>query len=590
MSNEALNPYQQFLDATGDPLGAGTLTFNVNLTATKDTIYSDEALTIAQANPYTLDAAGRITADVRYQGLMRIVVKDSAGAVIRTLDNVGAYASPDAITTVANYAELRARDSSRYTDGDVVVLSDDLIYGSFIIKTGTVIDDAGTLIVFTDDGNRYAERKPENGVNPLWFGALADDSTDDSTAFIAAQAAAVLTGHKSVYVPYGLYVIDGTVDILGGVTWVFNGGRLRNVTDTVIILRANGVDDWSIIGSIELKGTLTTTGSTAETGLSVFGALRCKIENVTARLFQGTGINIDNDGGAHTAERGQKVQWSNCAAYECTTGWNFNDGQSAEYHTLATCSSSGCVTGVIVQGGNLNWNGGNVTDNGTGISLISGANEAHGQFNGLNINHNDISLSVVDIILGHRFTSCNWYGDSASLGKIYIENSKGIVIDGGDWDCRVEVQDGGATTNALNTIRNMSIVGTKANLFGDDLINLRSYGHYNFVKQDATLWLGNQPELVSSFSNSWVNTGSRNAAGYWVSSDGMVHLQGSISSGTLNTAAFTIPYVPESTVELICTSNAAPGYIVVSTGGVLTPVTGDNTSFSLEGLSYRIKT
>jgi hypothetical protein len=100
MSNEVINTYQQFLDATGGPLAAGTITFNINLTTTLDTIYSDEALTIAQSNPYTLDAAGRITGDVRYEGLKRLVIKDSSGATIRTIDNVATAFSSARVSTI----------------------------------------------------------------------------------------------------------------------------------------------------------------------------------------------------------------------------------------------------------------------------------------------------------------------------------------------------------------------------------------------------------------------------------------------------------------------------------------------------------
>ena len=90
MSNEVINPYQTFRDSAGQPLAAGTITFNDNLLTTKSTIYSDEALTVAQTNPYTLDAYGRIAGDVKYIGLKRLVIKTAAGGTVRTLDNVAA--------------------------------------------------------------------------------------------------------------------------------------------------------------------------------------------------------------------------------------------------------------------------------------------------------------------------------------------------------------------------------------------------------------------------------------------------------------------------------------------------------------------
>ena len=88
MSNELINPYQKFEDAAGAPLENGTVTFYTNLTTTLATIYSDEALTIAQNNPYTLDAAGRIAGDVKFISTMTLTIKDRLGAFVRTIDNV----------------------------------------------------------------------------------------------------------------------------------------------------------------------------------------------------------------------------------------------------------------------------------------------------------------------------------------------------------------------------------------------------------------------------------------------------------------------------------------------------------------------
>jgi len=120
MSNEVLNPDSQFLDATGLPLSEGTLSFYVNLASTTfSTVYSDEALTVPQDNPFTLDAAGRTSANIKYVGKKRMVVKDSSGATIRTIDNVSTAGNDDfnAVTTVATFAALA---STPATVGQVV--------------------------------------------------------------------------------------------------------------------------------------------------------------------------------------------------------------------------------------------------------------------------------------------------------------------------------------------------------------------------------------------------------------------------------------------------------------------------------------
>jgi len=91
---------------------------------------------------------------------------------------------------VADYAAARALDSSTLTDGQVITVTDDGIAGQFVVKTGTVTDNGGVLIVFTDDSNRYAERiyNTADGVHIEWFGGGAGGVTDNLAAFNACKA------------------------------------------------------------------------------------------------------------------------------------------------------------------------------------------------------------------------------------------------------------------------------------------------------------------------------------------------------------------------------------------------------------------
>jgi hypothetical protein len=88
MSNNALNVQALFLDTVGNKRAGGKVTFYVNKTTTKAAIYSDELLTVTQANPYTLDAAGRINGDVRYSGKMTVSVSNSDGSDVISHDDV----------------------------------------------------------------------------------------------------------------------------------------------------------------------------------------------------------------------------------------------------------------------------------------------------------------------------------------------------------------------------------------------------------------------------------------------------------------------------------------------------------------------
>lgn len=269
--------------------------------------------------------------------------------------------------------------------------------------------------------------------NVLDFGATRDGITDDSAAFNAAATKAGVNG--SVFVPSGTYNVNNEVNILEGQNWFFDGPILTHVNDTKIILRANNVDNWSICGSVILKGTLTTAATAPETGLYITNGQRYKVENLQTELFKGKGIWLD---GTSTGNfRGDEGQFVNCSAYECTVGIQVDAGAGAEYNTWTNTNISGCITGWIMSAGNNNVTGGSIVDNKDGVYLTNGVNHAHGMFTGVNINHNySYNLHAKNVIYGHTFIGCHFYGNGVgSQGAIYFENSKGLHIIGGDIDC-----------------------------------------------------------------------------------------------------------------------------------------------------------
>ena len=153
-------------------------------------------------------------------------------------------------------------------------------------------------------------------VNVLDYGTVGDGVTDDAAAFNAASAAAGVNG--SVFVPAKTYNLNDPVNILNGQTWLFDGAILQHTDDTKIILRANAVSDWAILGSVILKGTLTVAATAAETGLYITDGKRYRVEGVQAKLFKGKGIWLDGTNAG--ALRGDRGQFTDCAAYESTVG------------------------------------------------------------------------------------------------------------------------------------------------------------------------------------------------------------------------------------------------------------------------------
>lgn len=90
MANRLLNPNPQFLDDEGNPYEGGKLYFYLSTTDTPYSTYTNQALSIANANPVVLNAAGRATtgaiflANVAY----KMVLKDVDDVEIYTSDPV----------------------------------------------------------------------------------------------------------------------------------------------------------------------------------------------------------------------------------------------------------------------------------------------------------------------------------------------------------------------------------------------------------------------------------------------------------------------------------------------------------------------
>lgn len=102
----------------------------------------------------------------------------------------------------------------------------------------------------------------------------------------------------------------------------------------------------------------------------------------------------------------------------------------------------------------------------------------------------------------------------------------------------------------------------------------------------------NEAFIDASYLNSWVsyNTTTHNKAGYFKSTDSIVHLQGMVKSGTINNPIFTLPagYRPAKTLVFTVPSNGAFGVLEVQTDGDVIATTGNNTYVSLEGIRFRV--
>ena len=119
MSGYLLPVSQQYFDDDGAPLTAGSIYTYVAGTSTPKSTYTTSALSVANANPTVLDAAGRTT--MFGTGAYKIVVKDADGVTISTTDNVflmtRTTSAPAAITDPGTNGDYFANDSYLYVYG-----------------------------------------------------------------------------------------------------------------------------------------------------------------------------------------------------------------------------------------------------------------------------------------------------------------------------------------------------------------------------------------------------------------------------------------------------------------------------------------
>lgn len=94
----------------------------------------------------------------------------------------------------------------------------------------------------------------------------------------------------------------------------------------------------------------------------------------------------------------------------------------------------------------------------------------------------------------------------------------------------------------------------------------------------------------AAFQNSWANFGSGNeSAQYYKDPFGRVWIGGVVKSGGVPATIFTLPagYRPEESKVYSVASNGAFGICTVNADGTVVASAGNNTYFSMSGVSFR---
>jgi len=182
----------QFFSNDGIPLSGGLVYTYLAGTNTPQTTYTSSTGLIANSNPIVLDSAGRTPQQIWLtEGLIyKFILQNSAGVLIQTNDN---------IPSVNDQADLA--NSSDPTKGDALVGFRQSNAG------GNLAGSVGSTV----------HKKLQEIINVRDFGAVGDNTTNDSAAFQAAVTALANTESGVINVPPGAYYIATPVALASNV-------------------------------------------------------------------------------------------------------------------------------------------------------------------------------------------------------------------------------------------------------------------------------------------------------------------------------------------------------------------------------------
>lgn len=281
---------QQFDKDTSPPafLNGGVVNVYLATTTTPASIFSDFALTVPMANPFTLNTAGRFPAVYVADGAYRVRVSNSASVLQFDDDNVAAVTAAVSNTPVVVVA------SQLWNTGDVKTRYDDQPADGFVRANGRTIGSA------TSGASERANADCEALFKFLW--GFANISV---TAGKGASAAADWSANKTLILPDMAGRLIGARDDLGA-------GAKSRITGTTV----TGPTLAGAVGGTETKAILQT--------------------HLPSLNFTVSGITLSDPGHTHTT-----VAYNASAANTLTAG-----GNGA---TSSVITSSSNTTGIAVS-------------------------------------------------------------------------------------------------------------------------------------------------------------------------------------------------------------------------------------------------
>jgi hypothetical protein len=182
MSNRFIMPQADVGKGISPSDGAQLFFFGTGTVVKKD-IFSD-GIGTASANPVVSDSSG-VFPEIWIDGAYKVVLRDKN-------NRLSGFGVADPVTSqgaeaVATYAELDARLSSNYADGQTVTVTNESIFSFWVASTGAHTANVGAIRTFGDDAGRFWRNSQDLAVRGEAF--LADNTgiTDSTPAMLESN-------------------------------------------------------------------------------------------------------------------------------------------------------------------------------------------------------------------------------------------------------------------------------------------------------------------------------------------------------------------------------------------------------------------
>lgn len=470
-------PMLSIMNSAGTAVNnAGRLFFYVTGTSTKKDTYTTEALSTANANPITLDSAGRHGDIWLGSGAYKVILAgpgsdDPPASPIKTWDpeyGDGGGGSGAISLNFDTVALLKAQASASLADAQVAYVRSYYSTGPKFLGGGFFRwDDASTatqdnVIVFRPDDTGA-------GVAGRWFrivdrsiavedGGVKDDNSTDSGAAIRAviDAAAAYNIQKIVFLgrDTGFYVCS---------TPIINATTMPEGL-TLSALRPRGGNDAADGCVIKYTGTVSCFDirnalGTAEIGQWVFEDLTFMCTDAAGSAFDinyltQAGVDYSPTDSGATPNYFSKIFFKNCAFWGpggSSTGWAIRAKKGGELVTDQNCLVRGWKRGIqgIIENGHF---GGRFIGNGRALDLRSSGtfgnnNKIDPTFIGSDIDCGEARYCFYNTSKSTVFTSCLMEPSDDADAHFY-NNGTGLVLYaphfGGNvpvWECGNDFED-----------------------------------------------------------------------------------------------------------------------------------------------------